>query len=70
MAYAHAQGVIHRDVKPSNLLIDVSGSVWVADFGLAKSIDGEGEGLTTTGDIVGTLRYMAPERFDVRSRPR
>jgi serine/threonine protein kinase/WD40 repeat protein len=60
LAYAHARGVIHRDVKPSNLLLDTAGVVWITDFGLAKTQDAA---LTTTGDIVGTLRYMAPERF-------
>ena len=45
-------------------MLDARGIVWVADFGLAKAENGEGEGLTHTGDIVGTLRYMAPERFN------
>jgi WD40 repeat protein/serine/threonine protein kinase/Tfp pilus assembly protein PilF len=67
LAYAHKQGVLHRDVKPSNLLLDLQGTVWVTDFGLAKA-DGADE-LTHTGDIVGTLRYMAPERFEGRSLP-
>ena len=62
LAYAHGQGVLHRDVKPSNLLLDAQGNVWVTDFGLAKAADGED--LTHTGDIVGTLRYMAPECFN------
>jgi tetratricopeptide (TPR) repeat protein len=62
--YAHAQGILHRDVKPSNLLLDIQGTAWVADFGLAKAA--EGEDLTHTGDIVGTVRYMAPERFQGR----
>jgi serine/threonine protein kinase/WD40 repeat protein len=60
LAYAHARGVLHRDVKPSNLVLDQQGTVWVTDFGLAK---GEDDGLTRTGDFLGTLRYMAPERF-------
>ena len=60
LAYAHARGVVHRDVKPSNLLLDTTGVVWITDFGLAKA---EEDGLTQTGDLLGTFRYMAPERF-------
>jgi serine/threonine protein kinase/Flp pilus assembly protein TadD len=61
LAYAHRQGILHRDIKPSNLLLDTAGTVWVTDFGLAKAEDSRE--LTSTGDIVGTVRYMPPERF-------
>jgi WD40 repeat protein len=67
LAHAHAQGVLHRDVKPANLLLDVHGTLWVTDFGLAKA---DGDDLTQTGDVVGTLRYMAPERLSGRADPR
>ena len=62
--HAHQQGVLHRDVKPSNLLLDSAGTVWVTDFGLAKVDDQPN--LTDTGDVLGTLRYMPPEAFDGR----
>jgi len=65
LAYAHGQRVLHRDVKPSNLLLDRQGTLWLTDFGLAKD---DTEDLTRTGD--GTLRYMAPERFHGVSDPR
>ncbi len=64
LAYAHEQGILHRDIKPSNLLLDAQGIVWITDFGLAKATTDSD--LTHTGDIIGTIRYMAPERFHGR----
>lgn len=68
LQYAHDQGIIHRDIKPGNLLLDARGSVWVTDFGLAKATDQQD--LTHTGDLLGTLRYMAPEQFDGKADAR
>jgi tetratricopeptide (TPR) repeat protein/tRNA A-37 threonylcarbamoyl transferase component Bud32 len=58
--HAHVHGVIHRDIKPANFLLDASGRLWVTDFGLARLQDDNG--LTMTGDLLGTLRYMSPEQ--------
>src|SRR5207244_13435308 len=57
---AHLLGVIHRDIKPANLLVDAAGRLWVTDFGLAHCQSQPG--LTMTGDVVGTPRYMSPEQ--------
>ena len=60
--HAHAEGVVHRDVKPSNVLVGDDGQVKLADLGIARAID-ETQ-ITREGQVVGTLPYMAPERFE------
>jgi eukaryotic-like serine/threonine-protein kinase len=58
--HAHRQGIIHRDIKPANLLVDDRGGLWITDFGLARFVSEAG--VTLTGDLIGTLRYMSPEQ--------
>src|SRR5262249_19338200 len=60
LEHAHQFGVVHRDVKPGNLMVDAAGRLWVSDFGLARL--GTDPGLTMTGDLLGTIRYMSPEQ--------
>ncbi len=57
---AHAVGILHRDLKPQNIMQDASGRVVVMDFGLARTI--EGDGMTQSGALVGTMEYMSPEQ--------
>ena len=61
LAFAHARGVIHRDVKPPNILMTASGLVKLTDFGIARSIGGDGT-LTGAGMAIGSLSYMSPEQ--------
>ncbi|MGI9079755.1 MAG: serine/threonine-protein kinase [Acidimicrobiales bacterium] len=65
LAAAHAVGLIHRDAKPGNILLAAEGRAKVADFGIAKSLEVDGDvDLTTTGQLLGTPAYLAPERLD------
>lgn len=66
LAHAHRRGVVHRDVKPENIIVDAKGRVLLADFGISKVVSAKGDAttvrkLTQTGGIIGTPHYMAPE---------
>ena len=60
LEHAHQFGIVHRDIKPGNLMLDGDGEIWITDFGLAQFR--QGQAVTRTGDVVGTLRYMSPEQ--------
>ena len=64
LQYAHERGVIHRDIKPGNILISRQGDVKLADFGIATSREEPDQGLTRDGTMLGTIAYTAPEQID------
>jgi eukaryotic-like serine/threonine-protein kinase len=63
LAFAHAHDIVHRDVKPQNILVDGAGDVKVTDFGIARTLDVE-RGVTQTGTVLGTSNYLSPEQAE------
>ncbi len=66
LEYLHAQGIMHRDIKPNNILMDHSGKPYLIDFGIARRVTGN-ENVTVDGEILGTVAYMSPEQADGRN---
>jgi len=62
LEYSHAHGIIHRDIKPGNIMITDSGKVKVMDFGIARALDDVGATMTNTWNVVGTAQYLSPEQ--------
>ncbi|HEX6897195.1 MAG TPA: serine/threonine-protein kinase, partial [Bryobacteraceae bacterium] len=63
---AHTEGVVHRDLKPQNILIDHNDQLYVSDFGLAKSLEPDMTAMTQAGQVLGTPRYMSPEQVEAK----
>jgi tetratricopeptide (TPR) repeat protein len=63
---AHAESVVHRDLKPQNILVDGADQIFITDFGLAKSLHSSAAGMTRSGEFLGTPRYMAPEQVEAK----
>ena len=64
LQYAHTKGVVHRDIKPENILLGEDGTVKIADFGIARIVENEGQNrLTATQQVLGTFHYLAPEQI-------
>jgi serine/threonine-protein kinase len=62
--YAHEHGVVHRDVKPANIMLEHTGRVLVLDFGIAKALSADGSTLTASGLVIGSAEYMSPEQAE------